>query len=44
MKIIKRLLFNYWWTKGEKALKKGDYEMTDCCHEKIRKYIWRVYD
>lgn len=40
MSFIKNILFNYWWTKGEKAYRKGNTETSDKYANKIYKYIF----
>lgn len=35
MNIFKRILFAYYWTKGEKAMGKDDYETANLCKEKL---------
>ena len=41
MRLIKRLLFSYWWDKGHEAFLSEDFETMAKYDNKIRKYIWK---
>ena len=36
MKLFKRIRFNYYWTKGEKAFRNGDEKTANICKKKLR--------
>ena len=40
MNFIKNILFNYWWTNGEKAYRNGDAKTSDKYAHKIYKYVF----
>lgn len=35
--MFKRIMFMYYWTKGEKAMKNGDYALGNECKRKLQK-------
>ena len=42
MSFIRRLLFIYWWDKGDRAILREDFIAVEKYGSKIRKYIWKV--
>jgi hypothetical protein len=33
--MLKRIMFNYYWAKGERAMKNGDHVLADKCKVKL---------